>query len=460
MRPPLRAATLALALLSIGAGLAPASASAAQAVWAAKVTHAPGVADFNHDGYGDLVIAEPRAKVRGKAMAGHVVIVYGSRNGTALGHRQNLDAANIPGRHVAAGAEFGFAVAAGDFNGDGDTDLAIGSPYADGGRGSVTIFYGGSKGLSSRPRLITFAKAPADARLGGALATGDLTGAGRTDLVVGGGRVLYEIAGTAGSPAATPLASVKAAKGTHSVVATGDLNHDGRADIAWNTGGSLSILLGSQRGAGRPIGTGQVGSVGGLAVADVNGDGFADVVAGDPLGAHGGEVDVFPGSRAGATLAHPKVFSQDSAGVPGTGAKGDEFGMAIAARDVKGTGFAEIVVGAPGKKVVRHPSAGVIVVLPGNPKWTVGTNSWSFTQGVDGVPGVVRTDDRYGRSVTLADLDGDGRLDLAVGAPGENAHEGSVSVYPGTGLAGLMVFGPSDVGAPAKAPWFGFALQG
>ena len=109
--------------------------------------------DFNGDGFDDLAIGVPSEGVGGAAFAGAVNVVYGSPGGLA-GTNQVLIQANPE-----AGDLFGFAVAKGDFNADGFTDLAVGAPHEDVGgvvlAGAVNVFYGSAAGLpaSSQVRL-------------------------------------------------------------------------------------------------------------------------------------------------------------------------------------------------------------------------------------------------------------------------------------------------------------------
>ena len=97
--------------------------------------------DFNGDGYGDLAIGAPIATVNGKSFGGRVTVIYG--NPTGLVHdadteHWDMDRPDVPGT-AQVGDGFGYALAAGDFNADGFSDLAIGVRS---GFGSSTLRYG------------------------------------------------------------------------------------------------------------------------------------------------------------------------------------------------------------------------------------------------------------------------------------------------------------------------------
>lgn len=69
------------------------------------------------------------------------------------------------------------------------------------------------------------------------------------------------------------------------------------------------------------------------------------------------------------------------------------------------------------------------------------------------MPGAAETDDAFGRTAHLVDGDGDGRAELVVGAPGENANAGSVWVFRSTSAGvtpiGSFTFGAGTLGTVA-----------
>jgi hypothetical protein len=145
--------------------------------------------DFNHDGFADLAVGAPDEDVGSISGAGAVSVLYGSRAGlTPSGGRLFTQV----GGAIEAFDFFGNAVAAGDFNHDGFTDLAAGAPNEDVGgipdAGAVSVLYGSGAGLTSGDgRLFTQvggAIEPAD-RFGAALAAGDFNDNGFADLAVG-----------------------------------------------------------------------------------------------------------------------------------------------------------------------------------------------------------------------------------------------------------------------------------
>jgi hypothetical protein len=107
--------------------------------------------DFDGDGYADLAVGVSGEDFGSINLAGAVNVLYGSAAGlTAEGNRlwfQELD--GIPDL-LETGDHFGQALASGDFDGDGQDDLAVGVPEEDIGTvtdaGAVNVLYGTAGG--------------------------------------------------------------------------------------------------------------------------------------------------------------------------------------------------------------------------------------------------------------------------------------------------------------------------
>jgi hypothetical protein len=280
--------------------------------------------DFDRDGFADLAIGVPQESiVGGIAGAGAVNVLYGGTVGLTGSGSQTFTQ-NSPG--VGGGAEqfdlFGWALAAGDFERDGFTDLAIGVPNEDVGSvrdaGAVNVLYGRTAGLAgSGSQLFTQNSAGVgggadqDDLFGWALAAADFDSDGFADVAID---VRFEAVG--------------------SVLEAGAVNvlYGGAAGL---TGSGGQLFTQDSPGVGSSAATFErFGEA--LTVGDFDRDGVADLAIGVPGEDvdgidEAGAVHVLYGGAAGLTGAGSQFFTQNSPAVAGTAEAVDRFGQAVAA---------------------------------------------------------------------------------------------------------------------------------
>ena len=301
------------------------------------------VGDFNRDGFDDLAVGAPfETTGSGRAGsplipgAGEVNVIYGSSNGlTNVGDQVwNQESDGILGSGE-NNDQFGRALTAGDFNGDGYDDLAVGVPSEDVGSGragaippaenagEVRVLYGSSSGLRGTGSQlwrqgsdgVTGAAETRD-NFGWSLAAGDFDRDGIDDLAIG-------VPGQDIGPS-TEMGVVNVLYGT----ATG---LSGDRDQVW-----LLAFLGSgvQATSGDRFGTG-------LAVGDFQNDVFDDLAVGAP-GLQGGRVGVIYGAVGGLTIAGSQVLTLPE------NDPGAQFGLALGAMNrYQGGVNDDLLIGAP-----------------------------------------------------------------------------------------------------------------
>jgi PKD repeat protein len=353
------------------------------------------------------------------------------------------------------GDYFGWSAGtAGDVDGDGYSDLAIGAwgydAATDSNAGRAYVYHGSVTGLGTTPDW-TEAGEKSGEHLGYALGTaGDVNGDGYADLVVGAEGYQYALGkatlfrgSSAGLATGTDAWTATGARGGDhfgaAVGTAGDVDGDGYSDLvvgAWGyddpanaNAGRAYVYHGEAPGMGAspawtlvsPVSDDALGYAQATA-GDVNGDGYADLIVGARRnrenGTYAGKAYVYHGSLAGLGDTWAWTALGEEAG--------DSFGHSVAtAGDVNGDGYADVVVGAtmfsglgqgPGKAYVYHGSADG---LGGTPAWTAVPDGGSYFAG----------------SVAAAgDVNGDGYADLVVGQGMYAGMRGKAYVYHGSAL--------------------------
>ncbi len=401
-----------------------------------------GAGDVNNDGFDDLIVGAANAAGGGSAR-GATYVIFGKASGfTANFALSTLDGTNgFKLNGAANGESSGISVdAAGDVNGDGFGDIIIGAYRASGA--------GSDRGVS----YVVFGQA------GGFAATVDL---GTLNGVAG-----FTIRGETNGD-----------QSGFQVSGAGDVNGDGfddvligtiRADEGGLDRGAAYVVFGKASGFTANFDlSGLDGSNGfkmnGLAdgdafgssvesAGDVNGDGFGDIIIG-AYSAEGAAPDsgvsyVIFGKASGFTASLSPASLDGTNGFRLLGVTQFDFAgkSGSAAGDLNGDGFGDIIVGAIGANDgTTTASSGTSYVIFGKAGGFAASIPLSSLDGTNGFRLVGVADmDFSGSSVHgVGDVNGDGRDDLIIGAPGSsNSGAGGGPDYG----ASYIVFGVATNG--------------
>ena len=296
--------------------------------------------DVNNDGYSDVII--------GCRSLEKAYVYHGSNTGLSL-------TANWTEEGDQPGSQFGFSVStAGDVNDDGFDDVIVGTPFYTENltdQGKIFIYFGSANGLSNDANWTTAGESAFDYLGETTSSAGDVNGDGFSDIIVGTyrrypqGRA-YVFHGSSSGPSAIYNWSAEGdtAWFAYSVACAGDVNGDGYSDVIvgnFSAHGKAYVYHGSNVGLsispdwiteGYYIDCALGWSV--SSAGDVNGDGYSDVLV--MCRCSIAKIFVFMGSASGIedlpawSLDLPSYTSYWSGSFAG---------------DANGDGYSDIIIG-------------------------------------------------------------------------------------------------------------------
>jgi hypothetical protein len=386
-----RAALTAAVLLTLGGGTIMAAPAAQAVVPFPSIGWQQHNCDYDGNGFDDVLIGAPAATVSGAKAAGYVTVQYSSSSGLSTTRKSVLhqSTSGVPGA-AEAGDGFGSAVASGDLDNDGYDDAIVGIPGEDlaglSDAGGAIVFWGSPSGLHGTDS--TWLQDPDGLRAGADFG-----------LAVEAARYF---APDPAAPDADPRDSIALLENDTLLFFTAAPEAAARQLKAMDTGVRARDL--------GPTATGF--AFRSLSHGNYNEDSWADLaVSGVTTGDR-------PGTGATRVLH----------GAPGVEELGDggtfEGGPAVVSSDFDHDGQDDLAIGDTG---VGSPVGGSVSVYLGRGDLSGldPTPAQTWTQDSPGVPGTAEAGDRWGSELSSGDTDGDGRPDLAIGAPGEDV--GSVS---------------------------------
>lgn len=342
---------------------------------ATSIETATAIGDLNGDGKDDVVAT--RRHHDGLTLDSDVVVFHQTAAG---GLDEGTDYTTFERKAPAS-------LAIGDVDGNGKQDLVVGAEY-----GPEVRLQSDNGNLGAPTRLPAY--------LVNAVATGDFDGDGDDEVVAAGnGSTLLYSRKSDGTYDAVSIGETGYALDP----TVGDVDGDGRLDVVIGGSSTLRVLHNTASGwTESSVGTIGVGALGGIAIADVTGDGKKDVLATSIEGGSGAALKVFAQTAEGGLADPTSVSLPDGAGPLVTG-------------DVTGDGKDDAVIAHSNGKVSVRPQleAGGLGAARTTP--VKGQTSYAFG------------------ALSLGDYTGDGKADAAV--PDAAALNGTGQVVGAPGIA-------------------------
>lgn len=350
--------------------------------------------DFNGDGTDDLAIGAYNAAsfypYERDSHPGQVYIVYGKKNWS----EKNIDLAyKAPGFSIYGSSDndaFGMFISSADLNSDKIDDLIVSSPFSSSAAGdesgNVYAFYGKQSGVYLYPPLssnadIVFHGQSKGERFGSSLATGDINGDKKIDLLIG---AYYS--------------------GTQNMDKTGKvyIYQNKKFDKVVNKPTNVVNGIFDNEWFGFSIATG-----------DVNNDGKADFA-----------ISAFPyeGPRSKSRVS--LYYGKDDFSKRSVRAVLPDFvienplnelllGSKVLLEDINGDGKSEVIIGAPGignPVSMKEGNVYIVTLDERKPRYSIRKNEFSSVLHGE------NSDDWFGFSLDTVDFNGDGKKDLLVGS--------------------------------------------
>ena len=343
--------------------------------------------DVNNDGYDDVIVSAKNYD----SSRGRIYLYYGSS--TTMDNT-----ADILFTGTVSGGNFGYSISsAGDVNNDHYDDIIIGAQNEDNGTGRAYIYFG-SANMDTNPDVILSGENENDKFGCSVSSAGDVNKDGYDDVIVGANRISFTLG----------MESVAYIGMAYVYLGGSPMNNDYEARLSPKEWSGQQFFGTSVAGAG-----------------DVNGDGYDDVIVGEP------GYDPYSDGLSSDNLGRAYIYYGNS----GAGFNDDEdvvfvgetnfssFGSSVStAGDFNQDGYDDFIIGAES----FSNNKGQVSLYFGAP-----ASSQRIT------PDLIFTgensDDYFGSSISkIGDINNDGASDILIGAYGYDSNTGRVYIFLGS----------------------------